>query len=278
MGLLWVMAACSGGRKNADSQEQTIEMDSMVTIEDTLFVDDFLEEELIIPARADENFEDFLYNFMLDEKLQISRIKFPLPYYTDNQKDSIVEETWEYDPLLSSLESYMVMYDRKADMDLAMDTTLVSTQIEWYSFKEHKRKRHYFERIDGDWMLEAIDYATMVVEEGDEEDFYAFYERFVNDSVFQAERVLKPLTFITLDPEDEFQLLETTLELGQWFAFKPPFPKDYLTNVNYGQRLDRNSRNRIVELKGAGDQFYNVFYFQRRNGIWKLIRYEDLGD
>lgn len=49
-----------------------------------------------------------------------------------------------------------------------------------------------------------------------------FYERFSRDSLFQQERLHEPLYFVTADPEDEFQILETTLEPGQWFAFRPP--------------------------------------------------------
>ena len=39
---------------------------------------------------------------------------------------------------------------------------------------------------------------------------FEFYERFANDSVFQLSRLHEPLKFVTADPEDEFQILETT--------------------------------------------------------------------
>ena len=126
--------------------------------------------------------------------------------------------------------------------------------------------------------VEAIDDAAMPKEEEESENFYEFYARFVGDSVFQAERVSTPLPFVTLDPEDEFQVLETTLNERQWFAFQPTLSKEYLTNVNYGQGLDNRSKTRIVELKGFGNGFYNTLHFRRKNGVWMLVRFEDLGD
>ena len=139
-------------------------------------------------------------------------------------------------------------------------------------------KRYYFERLYGWWKLEAIDDATMSKEEGGQEDFYGFYERFANDSLFQAERVSDPLPFVAPDPDDDFQILETTIQKSQWFTFQPKLPTEHLTNINYGQRLDRNSHTRIIEMRGFGNGFNNTLYFRCRNGEWKLTRFEDLGN
>ena len=46
-------------------------------------------------------------------------------------------------------------------------------------------QRYYFERLKGLWKLEAIDFADMPREDTGKEDFFEFYERFANDSVFQ---------------------------------------------------------------------------------------------
>jgi hypothetical protein len=171
-----------------------------------------------------------------------------------------------------------MLYDHLDDAELEKDTASTSVRIEWIDLKERKLKRYYFERLYGWWKLEAIDDASMPKEETGQEDFYEFYERFANDSLFQAERVADPLPFVAPDPEDEFQILETTIEKEQWFAFQPKLPGEFLTNVNYGQRLDRNSRTRIIELRGFGNGFCNTLYFRCRNGEWKLTRFEDLSN
>ena len=276
--LLGCLTSCGGGKKNTDAHEEQMEWaDSIEAMADSLLVEE-VEEEPVIPAAADESFADFLYNFALDERLQLRRILFPLPYYMDNQKDSILKEDWVHDPLFSQQEYYTMLYDDLDDAELEKDTASTSVRIEWIDLKQKKMKRYYFERLYGWWKLEAIDDATMPKEEIGQEDFYEFYERFANDSLFQAERVADPLPFVAPDPEDEFQILETTIQKEQWFTFQPKLPNEYLTNVNYGQRLNQNSRTRIIELRGFGNGFSNTLYFRCRNGEWRLTRFEDLSN
>ena len=275
--LLGGMLSCVGGKKNADTQEDALPVDTMAFMADTLEVEE-VEEEPIVPASADESFADFLYNFALDEKLQLRRILFPLPYYTDSRKDSILKEDWKHDPLFSQQEFYTMLYDHLDDAELEKDTASTSVRIEWIDLKGRKLKRYYFERLYGWWKLEAIDDATMPKEENGQEDFYEFYARFANDSLFQAERVVDPLPFVAPDPDDDFNILETTIQKEQWFAFQPKLPGEFLTNVNYGQRLDGNSRTRVIELRGFGNGFSNTLYFRCRNGEWKLTRFEDLSN
>ena len=277
--LFGCMCACGGGKNKSETTEAVVvEVDSTITMEDSASDDEWIDEEPELPEKADESFDDFLYNFLVDSQLQITRIVFPLPYYTDDHKDSITNETWEYDQIFSGLESYAVLFDRQSDMELEKDTSQVSIKIDRRDMKSHRLKRYYFERIKGEWMLEAIDDAVIPSVDSESEDFFSFYERFVNDSLFQTERVVDPLPFVTIDPDDEFHVLETTLEKGQWFAFQPTLSKDVLAHIYYGQRLSENSSTRIMEFKGVGNGFYNVLYFQRRNGLWKLIKFEDLGD
>ena len=276
--LLGLLASCGGGKKQMAAQEEDMALvDTIEMVADSLWLEE-VEEEPMVPASADESFADFLYNFALDEKLQLRRILFPLPYYMDNKKDSILKEEWVHDPLFSQQEFYTMLYDNLDDSELEKDTASTSVRIEWIDLKANKMKRYYFERLYGWWKLEAIDDATMTKEENGQEDFYEFYERFANDSLFQAERVADPLPFVAPDPDDEFEILETTIQKSQWFTFQPQLPTEFLTNVNYGQRLDRNSRVRIIELRGFGNGFCNTLYFRCRNGEWKLTKFEDLSN
>ena len=276
--LLGCMASCGGGKKNTDAQVEPVEpIDSTEIVADTLYVEE-VEEEQIVPVSADESFADFLYNFALNEKLQLRRILFPLPYYMDNRKDTIAKEQWTHDPLFRQQEFYTMLYDNLDDAELEKDTASTSVRIEWIDLKAKKMKRYYFERLYGWWKLEAIDDASMPKANTSQEDFYTFYERFANDSVFQRSRVVDPLPFVAPDPEDDFQMLETTIGKEQWFSFQPKLPQDVLTNINYGQRLEQNSRTRIIELRGFGNGFNNTLYFKCRNGEWKLTRFEDMSN
>ena len=276
--LLGWMASCGGGKKHTDVQEVAMEsIDSIEVVADTLEVEE-VQEEQEVSTYAERVFADFLYNFATSEKFQLRRIVFPLPYYMDNKKDSIEKEEWVHDPLFSQQEFYTMLYDDLSDVELEKDTATTSVRIEWIDLKAKKMKRYYFERLYGWWKLEAIDDAMMTKEEGGQEDFYEFYERFANDSLFQAERVADPLPFVVPDPDDEFQILETTIQKAQWFTFQPNLPTGHLTNINYGQRLDRNSQTRVIEMRGFGNGFSNTLYFRCRNGKWKLTRFEDLGN
>ena len=87
--LLLGMFSCTGGQKQRNVQDMPMESVDSVGIDvDTVLVEQ-VPEEPVLPVSADESFADFLYNFALDEKLQLRRILFPLPYYMDNKKDSI---------------------------------------------------------------------------------------------------------------------------------------------------------------------------------------------
>lgn len=275
--LAW-MSSCDSGKKQSETQEEPMELvDSTGWMDDSWLAEE-VEEEPEVPVYAERSFADFLYNFATSEKFQLRRILFPLPYYMDNRKDSIGKEEWIHDPLFSQQEFYSMLYDNLDDAELEKDTASTSVRIEWIDLKKKKMKRYYFERLYGWWKLEAIDDASIPREETGQEDFYEFYERFANDSLFQAERVVDPLPFVTPDPEDEFQILETIIQKEQWFTFQPNLPNEYLTNINYGQRLERNSRTRIIELRGFGNGFNNTLYFRCRNGEWRLTRFEDLSN
>lgn len=134
-------------------------------------------------------------------------------------------------------------------------------------------KKYYFERVKGAWMLEGINLRS--IERKESEDFVDFFARFASDSLFQSNRVQDPLLFVTTDPDDDFSILETTLDLNQWLAFKPTLPTDRLSNINYGQQNDDHSATKILALKGIGNGFSNILYFQRKDGEWKLYKFED---
>lgn len=280
--LLIGLASCGNGKRNPEvqavqsaPQDTTVAIDTLCVAESTISTPG---DESIVPVAADESFADFLYNFALDEQLQLRRILFPLPCHMDNRKDSIHKENWKHDPLFSHDEFYTMLSDTMDDTELEKDTSLTHVKIERIELKTRKTKRYHFERLEGLWTLKAIDETFLPEERKGLKDFYTFYERFASDSLFQAEHTADPLPFVAPDPEDEFQILKTTLKKEQWFTFQPKLPMEYLTNINYGQRLKKNSRTRVIELRGFGNGFNNALYFRFRNGSWKLTRFEDLSN
>lgn len=275
---MMLIASCSGGRKKeavteiSHLEEDSLSLPSPAGVQDTSWV-----IEDVIPATADESFADFFYNFASDADFQRSRIVFPISLYKGKGVVRVSKEDWGYDPLFSREQVYTVLFDCVEDMEMEKDTAVHSVQVDQMDLAKRLVKRYYFERIKNVWFLEAINQEKLE-EEQSREDFYTFYRQFSCDSAFQLKRFDSPLVFVTVDPEDEFQILETTLDVGQWFSFRPPLMKEKLTNVHYGQSDEMDSDTKIVEFKGFGNGFSNTLYFQRRKGIWKLSKFEDLSD
>lgn len=225
------------------------------------------------PIEADESFDDFIYNYASNDELQRQRTKFPLSYYNGQTPTKIEEKYWKHDYLFSKQHYYTLLFDNENDMDLVVDTSLNSVQVEWVFLKTKMVKKYYFQRIKGAWMLEAINLRP--IEKGENEGFADFYLKFVTDSLFQSQRIADPLRFVTIDPDDEFSILETTLSIEQWYAFRPAMPTDRLSNINYGQQNKESSNTKILKINGIENGYSNIFYFRRKGGRWELYKYED---
>lgn len=277
--LVMATTSCGGSKKKIDPFETlTQQIDSLSAGMDTNVVDTAPVRPEVIPATADESFADFFYNFASNERFQHSRIVFPISYYKGKEVTRIAKDEWKYDPLFSREPVYTVLFDKEEEMEMEKDTAVRSVQVDWIYLKDRKVKRYYFQRINDSWFLEAINKEKLAHVEGGKEDFFDFYYRFANDSVFQSERLANPLPFVTVDPEDEFQILETTLDEGQWFSFRPPLMKERLTNVHYGQEAVPDTDTKIIEFKGFGNGFSNTLYFECQGGEWWLMQFEDLSD
>lgn len=230
-------------------------------------------QDLYKPLEVDELFDDFIFNYGSDPALQKQRTTFPLPYDEDGHLTRIGKEAWKHDRLFTEENVYTLLFDREQDMDIVGDTSLTSVQVEWLFLHEARMKKYYFERRRGMWMLDSIAQHQLAMTAP--QDFLSFYTRFVSDSLYQRKHIHSPLRFITLDPDDEFSILETTLDREQWYAFRPQMPSKWLTNICYGQRNEARSRTKILKVNGIGNGYSNVFYFRIRRGEWELYKFED---
>ena len=270
--LLAFLISCGNKKAKMDPFATIAEMvDSAGYKADTLQEAEVKEEPK--PMVADELFGDFIFNYASDDALQRQRTVFPLPYYDRDTPLKIEADFWKHDYLFTKENCYTLLFDKEEDMDMVGDTTLTSVQVEWIFLKTRMVKRYYFERKRGMWMLEAINLREM--EKGENEDFVEFYTRFVRDSVYQSKHISHPLQFITIDPDDEFSILETTLDVDQWYAFRPVMPTDRLSNINYGQKNEDLSDTKILKVNGIGNGYSNIFYFRKRGKGWELYKYED---
>lgn len=233
-------------------------------------------EEVPQAIKADETFDDFIFTFASDKNIQQQRIHFPLTFINNNKVHKIERSFWKNDVLFTKQNFYTMLFDNEADMDLMNERTLKSAKFEWIFMNTNTVKQYCFKKNSGAWMLESI--CLHSIESNENEGFIEFFHKFACDSIFQRSRTHSPLIFITTDPDDDFSILETTMEVNQWFAFSPRLPKDKLSNISYGQSNSYKSNTKIVALKGLGNGFSNTLYFRRQGKEWEFYKFEDLSN
>lgn len=274
LGFIWFAFLFSCGNKKANvSPFDTITgmVDSANHVTDTLSQAVAEEEETL--GGADELFDDFIFNYASDDALQRRRTVFPLPYHNGDTVSRIDKKFWKHDHLFARQNYYTMLFDKEGDMEMVGDTALTSVQVEWIFLKTRMVKKYNFQRNKGRWMLQSIDLRH--IDKGENEDFIDFYVKFATDSLYQSRHITNPLQFITIDPDDEFSILETTLDVNQWYAFRPVMPAEQLSNIDYGQKNDDHSNTKILKVNGIGNGFSNIFYFRKRGGEWEMYKYED---
>lgn len=272
--LVFFLFSCGNKKKEVTAQadDVTVVVDTIPdVVEDTLLIEEEFQAEE--PAHVDEFFEDFIFHFASDDEFQRKRTVFPLPYYKEDTPLKIEKEEWQHDSLFVKPYYYTLLFDEEDEMELLSDGSQTSIQLEWIFMETKQMKRYYFERIEGRWMLEAINLRPMP--DNHKADFIDFFVSFAADSLYQEAHVTNPLEFITTDPDDDFSILETVIERSQWFAFKPELPKEKLSNINYGQKNEENSSTKIVQIKGIGNGFLNTLFFRKRQAKWELYKFED---
>ncbi len=272
LALACLLASCAG-KKAYVSEDAALLPDDTLVVEATQEIEPVVEKE-VTPTRVDELFDDFIWNFASDERLQRRRVRFPLLIITTDSTQQVERKDWQHDHLIAEQPTYTLMFDNESDLDLEGDTSLTSAEVEWIYLDSNMRQRYYFERDNGAWMLDSIS-LTPLASFDDESGFVAFYSRFASDSIYQLDHLTNPIEFVTLDPDDEFSVLETTLGISQWFAFKPELPSDRLTNINYGQTNDGRSRRKILKVNGFQDGTSIILYFRKRSGEWEMYKFED---
>jgi hypothetical protein len=110
------------------------------------------------------------------------------------------------------------------------------------------------------------------------EDFFQFLESFSKNDDFQLSRINFPLLFVSWD--DSFTKLDTNyIQTKDWefryFYFAP-------NNESYGQVYDnfdhklRDTDERVFAWHGIGNGIKKYLYFKRINGLWYLIKEENL--
>lgn len=256
-------------KKPAQVHDST-SVDSVIA--DTQAVDstEKLIEETPMPKAADELFDDFVFNFAANRKLQMKRVHFPLPvYHNDKLVKSIGKRAWKMEHFFMHQDYYTLIFDNQKQMNLVKDTAINHVVVEKVFYAKKTVQQFLFNRINGEWMMTSINYKPMYSNMN--ASFLKFYGHFATDSTFQAEHLHNPVKFVGPDPDDDFSTMSGDIEPETWPAFAPQLPHGMIYNIIYGQKY-AESNQKIFVIRGIANGMETILTFKRIHGKWMLIK------
>lgn len=259
---------CTGKKPASDAD--TLASDT--TVADTQAMDstEKLIEETPMPKAADELFDDFVFNFAANRKLQLSRVHFPLPVYRNEKVVKTIDKKhWKMEHFFMRQVYYTLIFDNQKQMNLVKDTTIDHVVVEKVFYHKKTVQQFLFNRINGQWMMTSINYKPMYSNKN--ASFLKFYGKFATDSTFQAEHLHNPVKFVGPDPDDDFSTMTGDIEPETWPAFAPKLPSSMIYNIIYGQKYNE-SNQKIFVIRGIANGLETELTFKRIGGKWMLTK------
>lgn len=256
-------------KKPAQVHDST-SVDSVIADTQTVDSTEKLIEETPMPKAADELFDDFVFNFAANRKLQMKRVHFPLPvYHNDKLVKSIGKRAWKMEHFFMHQDYYTLIFDNQKQMNLVKDTAINHVVVEKVFYAKKTVQQFLFNRINGEWMMTSINYKPMYSNMN--ASFLKFYGQFATDSTFQAEHLHNPVKFVGPDPDDDFSTMSGDIEPETWPAFAPQLPHGMIYNIIYGQKY-AESNQKIFVIRGIANGMETILTFKRIHGKWMLIK------
>jgi hypothetical protein len=271
MVLTALMYSCKG--KQLTGTTDDVQLDSMDSIasQDTVSDDtlEMLVTQALMPRAADELFDDFLFNFSANRKLQMERVMFPLLKVRGVDSIRVAKEDWQIERFFMRQEFYTVLFDSEQQMELVKDTSVNRATVEKIYFNTGAVIQYNFHRINRVWMLTDIN--TQPIFANRNASFLEFYHKFVTDSVFQIESLHETVEFVGPDPDDDFARMEGILTPDTWLAFAPELPDRMIYNVVYG--MPKATTDKIIfVMRGIANGLEVEMTFRHREGRWQLVK------
>lgn len=231
---------------------------------------DELIAETPMPKAADELFDDFVFNFAANRKLQFNRIHFPLPVYRDGKITAKLEKKqWSMEHFFMRQDYYTLIFDNAKQMELVKDTTIDHVVVEKVYLKSGSVKQYLFNRINGQWMMTSINYKPMY--QNLNASFLKFYRQFATDMAFQYRHLHNPVMFTGPDPDDDFSTMTGEIAPETWPAFAPQLPGNMIYNILYGQKY-AESTQKIFVMRGIANGLELELTFRKQGGKWMLTK------
>jgi hypothetical protein len=263
-----LMFSCTG-HKTQRAEEPAA--DSVANSVDSVPIDTL--EQLIVnaptPKAMDELFDDFLFNFAANKKLQQTRVIFPLAVHKADKTEQIEKSNWQMERFFMRQGYYTLFFNNDEQMQLMRDTSITQAIVEKILLKKNIVKDYIFNRIRGAWMLREI--SETPISENADASFINFYLRFVTDKEFQVKSLNQTVTFVGPDPDDDFNTMEGLVTADTWEAFAPQLPSKIIYNIIYGIP-QQPGNEKIFILRGIANGLEMEMRFKRINNRWLLMK------
>lgn len=276
--LVWALAAllvagCTKGRTSKAYKDISILIgDTLSAVSEDLEGEEQMDEliaEEPMPVSVDELFDDFIFNFATNKRLQMERIQFPLIINSGTKIDTVQRSDWKMEHFFMHEGEYTLMFDSQKQMELVKDTALNEAIVEKIFLDLEFIRQYIFNRKNGLWMLCEVRNQTLP--RNPNASFIDFYHRFVTDSIFQRESLSDEIEFVGPDPDDDFAQMEGVITPDFWDAFAPELPQRMLFNIVYGQQ-NPSANEKIFVLRGIANGLEMELTFHRNNNRWKLTK------
>ena len=266
-GVLLVFS-CTGKKTN---QSVEVPADSIADSVDTADVDtmEMLITETPMPRAADAVFDDFLFNFLANKRLQKERIIFPLKMMANGKTTQVEKSQWKMEHLFMRQGYYTLLFNDDKQMELMKDTAVSEAVVEKILLQKNEVTNYCFQRIKGAWMLREV--RTTLMADDPKASFLTFYQRFVTDSAFQMKSLNETVQFVGPDPDDEFSVMEGVITRDTWEAFAPELPEKTLYNIIYGKPQPEGN-SVIYLLRGVSNGQEMELRFKKMGGKWMLMK------
>lgn len=265
---LGLLSSCDGLRSGGSSEDATADSlaaDSLSS--ESLEEDDF--SHVVVPKAADELFDDFIFNFAGNRKMQRERIVFPLSVVNDGKQTQMKREEWKMEHFFMRQGYYILLFDSEKHMDIVKDTSVTHAVVEKIHFAQKHIKQYVFDRIRGTWMLTKI--IGLPLSQSHNASFLDFYHQFATDPVFQSKHLENTVKFVGPDPDDDFSQMEGIITSDTWEAFAPQLPSKSLYNIIYG-RPEKEGNQKVYVLRGIANGLELEMTFRRKGNTWRLLK------
>lgn len=265
--LLTLLTSCGGNKSGQVSEE--VPADSADN--DSLRTDSLQElaENYPVPKAADELFDDFVFNFVGNRKLQMERIQFPLPCQRDGKIVKLNKSEWKVEHFFMKQGYYTLLFDNEKQMEIVKDTSVNHAIVEKIHFDTRSVEQYIFYRKRGAWMLTMV--RNIPFSRDVNATFLTFYQQFVKDKSFQEKSLAETVQFVGPDPDDDFKMMEGIITPDTWEAFAPELPQKMIYNIIYGTPKHEGD-SKILVMRGIANGMELEMSFKRTKGSWKLVK------